>query len=282
MAASIQKRLEKVIAESKAIIDTLKEGVHFFIAEKDMMPRDIALVTEKRRVLMKPGAEAIAKAKDLTAEFSDPIVILSSPSNPNSSNVVVRCHMKDKSGKHIASGMGSYGTISVPFNTAIKMASKSAFIDATIRAASISDAFTQDIMPDAGGFVSQAASSLQASGEQSVHSRVASVESGKTEEDNKISPTVTEKETPEPSPEALELIDWIKANIPHAADIPLLVGVGNLESMTLEQLKGAIEEWHGVASSKVNKDSEDERPMVEPKHDAGGLLDGVDSGMLML
>lgn len=278
MAASIQKRLEKVLAESKAIIDTLKEGVHYFIAEKDMMPSGLALPTEKRRVLMKPGAEAIAKAKDLTAEFSDPIVLLSSPTNPNSSNVVVRCHMKDKSGKHIASGMGSYETTLSPFNTAIKMASKSAFIDATIRAAAISDGFTQDIISDAGAVVVQA---TQSTATQSAQSQPISAELASTSQTQESAP-VAEDELLEPTPEALELINWIRTNIPHADDIPVLVGAKKLELMTVEQLKSAIDDWHGVVPSSSTKDDDAEKAVAEPKYDAGGMLGGFSGEMVML
>jgi hypothetical protein len=282
MAASIQKRLEKVLAESKAIIDTLKQDTHYFIAEKEIISGSLGLATEKRRVLMKPGAEAIAKAKDLTAEFSDPIVILSSPANPNSSNVVVRCHMKDKSGKHIASGMGSYETISVPFNTAIKMASKSAFIDATIRAASLSDAFTQDIMPDAGGVMTQATQVVQSVAKQVAQNQVAPVKSDLPLEGKQKSASVVACEVSEPTPAARELIDWIKANIPHAGDIPVLFEARDLESMTVEQLEGAIDDWHGVVSSNPTKNAEDEKSVAEPRYDAGGLLGGFSGEMVML
>jgi hypothetical protein len=291
MGASIQKRLEKVMADSKAIIDTLKEDVHYFIADKDMFPsNNNMLPPEKRRVLMKAGAEAIAKAMDLTAEFSDPIVVLSAPANPNSGNVVVRCHMKNKSGEQVASGMGSYEVINVPFNTAIKMASKSAHIDATIRAAGISDSFTQDIIPNTGGVVArnaqpcqpaaQPVAQLTASANVATTTTVsAPAPSEANKEQSGVASEETQKIVPEPTSKALELINWIKKNVDHADDIPAMHELQCFEQMTVQQLKEVIDQWHGVDLGNASVASVAEPAKAEApaaKYSAGGLLGDIE------
>lgn len=62
-------------------------------------------------------------------------------------HVIVRCEIKDVSGRVVADGVGArsvkqdYGDI----NKSLKMAEKSAHIDATLRMAGLSEVFTQDL-----------------------------------------------------------------------------------------------------------------------------------------
>jgi hypothetical protein len=62
-------------------------------------------------------------------------------------NVIIRCEIRDAAGHVIADGVGArslkqdYGDI----NKALKMAEKSAHIDATLRMAGLSEVFTQDL-----------------------------------------------------------------------------------------------------------------------------------------
>jgi len=68
-------------------------------------------------------------------------------------NIIVRCEIKDASGGVVADGIGArslkqdYGDI----NKALKMAEKSAHIDATLRMAGLSEVFTQDLEDMAHG-----------------------------------------------------------------------------------------------------------------------------------
>ena len=68
-------------------------------------------------------------------------------------NIIVRCEIKDTSGGVVADGIGArslkqdYGDI----NKALKMAEKSAHIDATLRMAGLSEVFTQDLEDMAHG-----------------------------------------------------------------------------------------------------------------------------------
>ena len=62
-------------------------------------------------------------------------------------HVIIRCELKDVAGRVVADGVGArslkqdYGDI----NKALKMAEKSAHIDATLRMAGLSEVFTQDL-----------------------------------------------------------------------------------------------------------------------------------------
>lgn len=62
-------------------------------------------------------------------------------------HVIIRCELKDAAGRVVADGVGArslkqdYGDI----NKALKMAEKSAHIDATLRMAGLSEVFTQDV-----------------------------------------------------------------------------------------------------------------------------------------
>jgi len=62
-------------------------------------------------------------------------------------NIILRCELKDVTGRTLSDGVGArsvekdYGDL----NKALKMASKSAMIDATLRMAGLSEVFTQDL-----------------------------------------------------------------------------------------------------------------------------------------
>jgi hypothetical protein len=71
--------------------------------------------------------------------------------------IILRCELKDSYGRTVAEGMGArslqqdYGDL----NKSLKMAGKSALIDATLRLAGLSEVFTQDV-EDASGEVGAA------------------------------------------------------------------------------------------------------------------------------
>ncbi|CAK0773465.1 ERF superfamily protein [Gammaproteobacteria bacterium] len=104
--------------------------------------------------LWKPGAEKICGMLGVTASFPT----LSNYEQAALSGVelvtiIIRCELHDARGQKVADGVGArsvkqdYGDI----NKALKMAEKSAMIDATLRLAGLSEVFTQDIedMPPA-------------------------------------------------------------------------------------------------------------------------------------
>lgn len=62
-------------------------------------------------------------------------------------HVIIRCEIRDASGRVVADGVGARGIAQDygDLNKALKMAEKSAHIDATLRMAGLSEVFTQDL-----------------------------------------------------------------------------------------------------------------------------------------
>jgi hypothetical protein len=209
------KSITQLIQDSKSqateIVAALEEGKHYFMAFDNYSN------TAQRKVLKKPGAEIIANALGLIGELSEAQVELTVPGNPGSAHAIVRCTLVDKQGSTVSCGVGAFATASHGMNTAVKMAAKSAFIDAVIRGTSISDCFTQDI-------------------EVQPESAPGQVATPKTES-NSASPNDPVKSVPAIEPEAKELITWIENNVPFSKDIPWLYDCKDFESLSLDILK---------------------------------------------
>ena len=98
--------------------------------------------------LFKPGAEKICGMLGVTVSYPTLGAFEKAAlSGTKIENVIIRCELLDASGHVIADGVGArslsqdYGDL----NKALKMAEKSAHIDATLRMAGLSEVFTQDI-----------------------------------------------------------------------------------------------------------------------------------------
>jgi hypothetical protein len=98
--------------------------------------------------LWKPGAEKITGMLGLMVTFpslKDTEAAILNGVKPET--IVIRCELKDATGRVLADGAGArslkqdYGDV----NKAIKMAEKSAHIDAVLRLAGLSEVFTQDL-----------------------------------------------------------------------------------------------------------------------------------------
>ncbi|WP_456378819.1 hypothetical protein [Thiolapillus sp.] len=98
--------------------------------------------------LFKPGAEKICGMLGVTVYF--PTLHdyeQAALHGVELKHIIIRCEIKDASGRVVADGVGArslkqdYGDI----NKALKMAEKSAHIDATLRMAGLSEVFTQDL-----------------------------------------------------------------------------------------------------------------------------------------
>jgi hypothetical protein len=101
-----------------------------------------------KNTLFKPGAEKICGMLGVTATFPtikdyEQAALGGVPIE----SIILRCHLLSADGSIIADGIGArsvaqdYGNL----NTALKMACKSAHIDATLRMAGLSEIFTQDL-----------------------------------------------------------------------------------------------------------------------------------------
>jgi len=103
-------------------------------------------VVKGRKVLAKGGAEKLASIYNLTAEFwqdTETTEMLSSVPGL----VAYVCLLRSKTGEPAGQGRGA-STLSKnqgDANKTIKMAAKSSFVDAVIRATGLSDLFTQDL-----------------------------------------------------------------------------------------------------------------------------------------
>ncbi|MBK1642912.1 hypothetical protein CKO12_13750 [Chromatium okenii] len=123
------------------IRSSLKEGVDY-----GSIPTKRG--SSNRKSLFKSGAEKICGMLGITVHF--PSLKETEQALLNGSifeNVIVRCELKNIHGQTLADGVGArslkqdYGDL----NKALKMAEKSAHIDATLRLAGLSEVFTQDL-----------------------------------------------------------------------------------------------------------------------------------------
>jgi len=109
--------------------------------------------------LFKPGAEKITGMLGMSVHYPSLAAYEQAVINGQQpTHVILRCELRDAHGRSVAEGVGArslaqdYGDI----NKALKMAEKSAHIDATLRLAGLSEVFTQD-MEDGGGSVAASA-----------------------------------------------------------------------------------------------------------------------------
>jgi hypothetical protein len=98
--------------------------------------------------LFKPGAEKICGMLGVTVHYPTlDDYEQAALKGVQLQNIIIRCEIQDVSGRVVADGVGArslkqdYGDI----NKAMKMAEKSAHIDATLRLAGLSEVFTQDL-----------------------------------------------------------------------------------------------------------------------------------------
>jgi len=98
--------------------------------------------------LFKPGAEKICGMLGVTVRYPTlPDYEKAALSGANLSQIIIRCEIVDASGRVVADGIGArqLAQDNGDINKALKMAEKSAHIDATLRMAGLSEVFTQDI-----------------------------------------------------------------------------------------------------------------------------------------
>lgn len=98
--------------------------------------------------LFKPGAEKICGMLGVTVRYPTlPDYEKAALAGANLSQIIIRCEIVDASGRVVADGVGarSLAQDNGDINKSLKMAEKSAHIDATLRMAGLSEVFTQDI-----------------------------------------------------------------------------------------------------------------------------------------
>lgn len=103
--------------------------------------------------LWKPGAEKICGMLGVTVHFPTlPDYEQAALRGAKIENVILRCELRDSAGRVVADGVGArrVSQDGGDLNKALKMAEKSAHIDATLRMAGLSEVFTQDLEDMAG------------------------------------------------------------------------------------------------------------------------------------
>ncbi len=138
--AGLDRRRENRAALMEWVRSALVEGVDYGRIPTRRGP--------SKPSLWKPGAEKICGMLGVTVYF--PTLHdyeQAALHGVELKHIIIRCEIKDASGRVVADGVGArslkqdYGDI----NKALKMAEKSAHIDATLRMAGLSEVFTQDL-----------------------------------------------------------------------------------------------------------------------------------------
>lgn len=103
--------------------------------------------------LWQPGAEKLCGYLDLTPSFPDAERYVNMAAEGLViGDIVVRCFLTDATGRMVGEGMGAREREQTPkLNDRIKMAQKSALIDAVKRCAGLSEVFTQDEADEGAG-----------------------------------------------------------------------------------------------------------------------------------
>lgn len=138
--AGLDRRKANRAALMEWIRSALVEGVDFGAIPTRRGP--------SKPSLWKPGAEKICGMLGLTAHY--PTLRdyeQAALSGVALEHIIIRCELRDGAGRVVAEGVGarSLRQDSGDLNKALKMAEKSAMIDATLRCAGLSEVFTQDL-----------------------------------------------------------------------------------------------------------------------------------------
>ena len=135
--ADLERRSENRQLLTNWIRSSLKEGIDYGSIPTKRGP--------SKPSLFKPGAEKICGMLGITVHFPA-LQTEQALQGLVPEYVLVRCELRNIQGQPLADGVGArslkqdYGDL----NKALKMASKSAHIDATLRLAGLSEVFTQD------------------------------------------------------------------------------------------------------------------------------------------
>lgn len=152
--AGLDRRKENRAALMEWVRAALVEGVDYgriHIAGKDKCRAGRSCTNPahfSKPSLFKPGAEKICGMLGVTVHYPTLHDYEQAALHGVAlAHVIMRCEIKDASGHVVADGVGArslkqdYGDL----NKALKMAEKSAHIDATLRMAGLSEVFTQDM-----------------------------------------------------------------------------------------------------------------------------------------
>jgi hypothetical protein len=152
--AGLSRRRENRAALMAWVRDALVDGtdygkIHVVSKSKCQAGKDCSNPEHfSKPSLFKPGAEKICGMLGVTVHYPTlKDYEQAALQSVELKSIIIRCAIMDSSGRVVADGVGArsvqqdYGDI----NKALKMAEKSAHIDATLRMAGLSEVFTQDL-----------------------------------------------------------------------------------------------------------------------------------------
>lgn len=143
-SVNINKLFKKTKKECRKIFKNLDNGIHY----KTIVPLN---GEGSRTILLKAGAEYIAKAFGWRVEFYD-VTHFNSPTSieRDSKQISVRVDLFDREGKKIGQGVGGRNLAldDSDINTSMKMAFKSAFVDVVLRVSGLAQYMSQDNLSD--------------------------------------------------------------------------------------------------------------------------------------
>ena len=235
--AQIQERANEIATTEQAIIELMKEGQHFYFAGD-------------RKILSKGGAEYLAKFFCWRVEMSDPVFInTSANSHDAAQQVYINAKVLDEKGAVIAYGGGGRNLSYDGFflNTSLKMARKSAFVDAVLRASGLSGYFGQDVVEaddpvGSGENESVAANEVTQDAPKASNDQPADAETSKPTNVRKAPSKEEKKKQEQELAKVKKAAEELKQMAGHGIeDIPAMLGCDSLESMSLEQLEEAKE-----------------------------------------
>jgi len=129
--------------------DTLMEWIRSALVENRDYGSIMIRGQKSKPSLLKPGAEKIAGMLGLIPRFPNLKEYEESAIKGNVIDLIIlKCELHNQSGEVIGEGVGARSAEKQDngdMNKALKMAGKSAMIDATLRCAGISEIFTQDV-----------------------------------------------------------------------------------------------------------------------------------------
>ena len=129
--------------------DTLMDWIRSALVEGRDFGSIMIRGQKSKPSLLKPGAEKIAGMLGLIPRFPNLKEYEESAISGNDIDLIIlKCELHNQLGEVVGEGVGARSTErqdNGDLNKALKMASKSAMIDATLRCAGISEVFTQDV-----------------------------------------------------------------------------------------------------------------------------------------
>jgi len=147
--------MTEVIQESESMVE-FKRGVDELLAKRQyfidhVLPLLVEgkdyYVIDGKKSLGKAGAEKLCSIYNLTAQFIQDTDTIKAFEGSVKGLIALECNLYDKDDQCVAEARGA-STLEMYANNpnvCVKMAEKSSFVSATIRATGLSDVFTQDL-----------------------------------------------------------------------------------------------------------------------------------------